>query len=731
MHAMLWRSRLLALAAAALTAAVASGTARADDPPTCPSSTQDAYGMSALALTGPSATDLTLTFDAKPGCGAVVLVKHIQVKTFTADGAVAAVKNVKNEEAKDGVAAIALDRVDRGLRIETDAEVQTGEPTRTFVLRDATTSKLRPDLVVTAIDAPKSVLVGTDVSLTANIEELNGDVGATATATLKGALGPIGDPMPLTVAADGSTTVTLPAGTLATATPNEFTIEVSQSKPAEYDVTNDTRSATVEVTKSELKSPPLILFPSLVGYGAQFNHHLYAPVTQKKMPPGGTQDVEQKVEQLEPQLVRIFYNDNWEENIDGKHPSPEFEQNYQSFVRVVELAQNAGATILISYQNLANLNSGKNPYAKAMAKFADVFYDLVVTHGLTNVRWAEVGNEPNSGLTTLDQYKRYYQALSDELVARALRDHVKLMGGGLVENGVGPRDHYEWLKWIGANMGDLVDAYAEHVYWWYDRPGRLEYRMRDIEHLAKVELPEAQQKPMYMMEFGIRGDNACGSKPNATNTYYGADAANCPEIWRTNLAGFQQFWFNVHSGQFGVPGTSKWDAYWAIYDNTLNPPQVYWMTGPASEGYPLTPTYNVMSMLFHTTVPGWQIIRVLPWQSNDESVPDDPGFHASNGQVSSDTPEQELAAYAGPTGELTVVGLDTNGRFLNGVSPDPPSEYSIGNLPANSAFSLVVWNATGDGTNSIAGTVTTNAAGVARFEVPLQAAFALTNVPVE
>ena len=67
---------------------------------------------------------------------------------------------------------------------------------------------------------------------------------------------------------------------------------------------------------------------------------------------------------------------------------------------------------------------------------------------------------------------------------------------------------------------------------------------------------------------------------------------------------------------------------------------------------------------------------------------------------------------------------------LNTASPEPPSEYSIGGLPPNTSFNLAVWNATGDGTNSIAGTVSTNAAGVARFEVPLQAAFALTTVPV-
>ena len=43
--------------------------------------------------------------------------------------------------------------------------------------------------------------------------------------------------------------------------------------------------------------------------------------------------------------------------------------------------------------------------------------------------------------------------------------------------------------------------------------------------------------------------------------------------------------------------------------------QVYWMTGPPWEGYPLMPTYNAMSLLFHTTVPGWKIIRVDPWDS--------------------------------------------------------------------------------------------------------------------
>jgi len=504
---------------------------------------------------------------------------------------------------------------------------------------------------------------------------------------------------------------------------------VNGATPTEYDPANGARTVTVDVTKNELPAAVHVLFPSLVGYGAQFNNHLYAPITASRIPPGEYPDVEAKVKQLEPELVRIFYNDNWEENQDGTHP--EWRDNYASFVRVVQLAQESGATIDIGYQNLGNLVTRNPPFlvTDMMSRFAAAIEDLVKNHGLTNVRWAEVANEPNSGIVTLDQYKALCRALKDELLARGLGDQVHIMGGGLVENAGNPaRDHYAWMTWIAANMGDLVDGYAEHVYWQYNDSGRFEYRLRDTYNLTAKVLPPEQQKPVYMMEYGIRGDATCGAKPKFNNLYYGADPTNCPEIWRTNIAGFQQLWFDIDAAQLGVAGTSKWDAYWAVYDrNSLNQ-QVYWMTGPASENFGLTPTYHAMSLLFHTTVPGWQIIQVGPWQDDDWKLPD--SEYRREGHSAHDQPEQELVAYAGPSGELTVVGLDTNGKNLNTASTDPPSSYSIRGLPANTAFNLALWNATGDGTDSVGGTVTTNDAGVARFEVPLQAAFALTTVPV-
>jgi hypothetical protein len=715
----------LAAALVALLAFVVPATARADDPK-CPE--RGAYTLSAGALTGQSKTDLTLTVRAAPGCAAVGVFKQVEVK-FTATGEDVDL-HFRERDAVDGVAAIELPRVDRGQRIRIEAEIQAVAPRDTFGVKASTTSLLRPDLVVREVRAPKSTLPGTPFLVSAVIEEVNGDVGATAHVTLAGTLGGLAEPVDVTVAAGQRTAVSFAAISLATPVPTELDVDVKGAAPAEYDAGNGARSATVEVTKNELPPTPRVLFPSLVGYGAQFNNHLYAPITAPRIPPGEYPDVEAKVKQLEPELVRIFYNDNWEENQDGTHP--EWQDNYASFVRVVELAQETGATIDIGYQNLSNLTTRKPPFLATamMSRFAAALEDLVRNHGLTNVRWAEVGNEPNSGAVTLEQYKALCQALKNELVARGLGDQIRIMGGGLVENttavGVTGRTHYDWMPWIAANMGNLVDAYAEHVYWQYNDTGRLEYRLRDTFNLMTNVLPSDQQKPVYMMEYGIRGDATCGTKPRFASLYYGADP-NCPEIWRTNIAGFQQLWFDVHAAQLGVAGTSKWDAYWAVYDrNSLNQ-QVYWMIGPASENYALTPTYHAMSLLFHATVPGWQIIQVAPWQENDYGVT---AYGVVGGHASNDQPEQELVAYAGPSGELTIVGLDTNGKNLNGVSPDPPSAYSIGGLPANTAFNLAVWNATGDGTNSVAGTITTSDAGVARFEVPLQAGFALTTVPV-
>ena len=717
---------LLVVAAIGATFAGASRAAPADAATVCPSATDDAYDMRLRALTGPAGADLRISVAATAGCARPQELKKIQLKTFAADGSLERTRNLFDVDAPGGVAnAINLGDVPRDRQIEAEVLVHTGTSKRTQVLRGVTRTFLRPDLVVEEIIAPQQSRVGKPVVVRAVIAERNGDVGADAVVSLSAIPGAA---EPVSVPASGNVTVTFPGVSFGSAVPVELNMTVEGADPFETDVANNGLTASLDVTEHELPTPRNVLFPSLLGYGAQFNMHLYAPVTP--WPAGlGYGDIEEKVKKLEPQLVRIFYNENWDANLDSLHP--EWRENYASFVKAVELAQAAGATIDISYQSLST--GTRTTPEPAMAKFADALAELVRTRGLTNVRWAEVGNEPNgnSGGVTLEQYNALYRALHAQLVARGLREQLQLMGGGLIEisaQGTEDRHHYVWMKWIAEHMSDVIDGYAEHVYWWYDRSGRLEYRLRDTYNLMTRELSAAQRKPTYMMEFGIRGYNSCTGKPTlamANHLYYRPDG--CTDIWRTNIAGFQQLWFNIASAQLGVAGSAKWDAFWGRYDNSSINNQLYWMVGPPTEGSPITPTYNAMSLLFHVTEPGWQIIGLDPWVDDDWGVP---AYEVVGGASSSDEPEKELVGYAGPNGQLTIMGLDTNGKELNTVSSEPAPAYSIGGLPAHTDFNLAVWNATGDGTNSIAGTVTTNAAGVARFEVPLQAAFALTTVPM-
>jgi hypothetical protein len=190
---------------------------------------------------------------------------------------------------------------------------------------------------------------------------------------------------------------------------------------------------------------------------------------------------------------------------------------------------------------------------------------------------------------------------------------------------------------------------------------------------------------------------------------------------RTTLAAFHKLWFSVVSAQLGFAGASNWDLYWSVYDKSNPPNQSFWTMAPTEGGWELYPSYYALQLLHQTTGQGWQVLAVDPVTDDDGPTRfDDP--HA-------DQLEQELTAYSGPAGQLTVLGLDTSGGSL--VEPNGKSSaYSIGGLPPFTTFTLAVWNANGDGTNSVAGTITTSAAGVARFDVPLQAAFTLTTVPV-
>ena len=693
----------LLVAAACVALAATGGTARADDDDN--GNAAHGYTAALTALTGPAGADLTIDVDAPPGAGAVDVLTRVQLKIYAADGSLADVSNLNDIAAENGVANIELGPVPRDRLVEAVVRIHTW---RTNVVRAFTRTRVRPDLVVTGVFAPAQTTTSRPIDVVADVEEVNGETGATATVTLMLGPTPLAEPRAVSLAPGGTTSVAFADVTLPTAVASTLEVVLSGAAPAETDATNNRASTTVDVSEHELVVSN-VLVPSLGGYGAQFNQHVYAPITN--LAPETFDDLETAVKEFEPQLVRIFYHEDWEEPGQPRYNPG----NIESFRRTVALAQEAGAAINITYHSVAGARLAPVPH---MRRFADALQDLR-QRGNTNVVWATVGNEPNTpgALVTPEQWEAMYRALHAELEARGLRDEIKLMGGDLIESS-GLRDHQIWFEYMTTHMADIVDAYSEHVYWWYDTfnlegAWRFQYRLRDIRKLVVDDNAPETRRPSYIMEFGVRGYNTVPGRPTVISHAYYEDGTYMRE---TNVAAFQQLWFGIATAQLGFAGAAKFDLYWGLYDFSSPGNQSYWMLDPVSEGWETFPSYHALRLLLSTTERGWQVVRVEPWEQDDW----DP--------LVRDEPEKEITAYVGGD-ELTVAGLDTRGRLLNTTSEETPI-YSIGGLPPSTRFNLAIWNGTADGRTLPATEITTSPAGVARFPVPLHAAFALTTVDV-
>lgn len=419
--------------------------------------------------------------------------------------------------------------------------------------------------------------------------------------------------------------------------------------------------------------PTSIVAPSLVGYGAQFNHSTFLPALNT-LTPGDGATLAQKVTGLSPRIVRVFFPvqalTDW--------------QRLASFQQVVRMAQAAGSTIEVTWSGgYANIDSN-------MTRFAAALTALVRT-GTTNLRWVSLLNEPNGPdwdpPVALPTYERMYRALDVALRANGIRDQVHLMGGDLVQS-----NQKAWLTYMSTNMTDILDAYSVHIYWDYWDTAKLESRLNEIRAIDVSTGP----RPIYVTEFGVRGVRGA----------FGLTVRQ-PGLWgdvetpmaQTNINAFQLAWFNVVASRLGYPATISWDAFNAKYDSGT---QDFSCIGPAP-AFQLRPCYWLLRLFATTAEPGWRVLGV-------------PGYSAA----------KLVTAYAGPIGQYTVIGLDRAGGQLNGPT-GTLVPYTIGGLPPATTFRLVLWNADGSGTLSDGSPVTTNANGVASFGVPQHAVFALTN----
>ena len=420
------------------------------------------------------------------------------------------------------------------------------------------------------------------------------------------------------------------------------------------------------------------------GFGVQLNQHVYADISG---PPGTLPALEREVMAFRALLVRIFFNTTeWT-----------FPDRMASFARTVALAHRSDARINVTWQG-----SGL-PFAMAnMSRFADVLAERITTLQIGEL-WVTLFNEPNSTRITLAQYEQVYRLLDAELRARGVRDHVHFMGGDLLGT-TSPlgQSQADWFTYLADHMGDLLDAWSVHVYWDFWDAVKIDRRLQaEVRTIFSV-IPEQKRRPLFVTEFGVRGvptfEGEAGDQPGSW-----PDGTGMSE---TTLSAFQHAWFMIRAAQIGFNGTIKWDLYSAKYDAGT---QDHSALGPAAQGWPARPVYRLLQLLTSTTEPrGGRIVQVAS----------SPGAPAT----------KLLTGYISPPGDITILGLDTQGGVIGTTSAELVP-YAIGGLPPNTSFRLLVWNGDGTGQNREVGRLATDATGTVWLSVPRYAVFALTTTP--
>ena len=222
----------LAIAALALAGAA---PVSAVSPPSSP------YRLQSQALLAPSGTDLYLTVAG--GTTVPDRIDKVQLKALPFEGSGLETTNYFDLALQDGTAVLHLPPLARHRPLHVLAHVKVGEQNN---VEDDTTVMLRPDLAVSHLTAPTDIVRRQVFAVTASVDEIGGDTGASATATLFDGTTELAS-QPVTVSPGTSQTVRFEIALDASVAPRQLRVVVSGSSPAEAFEDNNAASVTVNV----------------------------------------------------------------------------------------------------------------------------------------------------------------------------------------------------------------------------------------------------------------------------------------------------------------------------------------------------------------------------------------------------------------------------------------------------------------------------------------------------
>jgi hypothetical protein len=307
--------------------------------------------------------------------------------------------------------------------------------------------------------------------------------------------------------------------------------------------------------------------------------------------------------------------------------------------------------------------------------------DLRQQHGFTNIRYVTLQNEPNLFGMDMERYNRLYWIFDEECRAVGIRDQIQIIGGDLLAT-----NQAAWFRNLSDHLAAVLDGYSVHMYQdYWDRNQQLA-RVTEVP-LYVSNLPSQGRKPIYLMEFGLRGVRSGKEEP-------GTHRDGRP-LYDTTESAMLNGWRMMESLNRGYCAAVWWDLVDMRYDKRR---LYYGLIGEPSKNFPLKPGYYLMYLFTHTTVPGWRAL-----------------------QIDGTAPDTLVSAVQGKAGKLTVFALNRAAETR---------KVSIGNLPRNKPLRKLIWNGWGNGKLVDDGETETPLSGVVTIQIPPMSIVALTTAQV-
>lgn len=210
------------------------------------------YDLALQALKGKdSITDLYVKITPKSNdITPPDILKKIQLKSYDLEGKLIYTKNLFNVASSSEITDIKLNDVERYQSLETRIHVPNDQTADEEVLSGKTNVLLKPDLVVDKVQVPDKVKVNEPFSVTVNIKELNGDVGAKANVQILDDSNVLDTAERLVVNAGGQAQAAFML-TLAKAGTYALKVNITGVEPGDYTDSNNDTNFTIEAVENK------------------------------------------------------------------------------------------------------------------------------------------------------------------------------------------------------------------------------------------------------------------------------------------------------------------------------------------------------------------------------------------------------------------------------------------------------------------------------------------------